>query len=132
MARLWEKMGRIYGHKWSSVAESDDGTWLDGLRGITPEEVAHGLSGCMGRDNDWPPDLPEFRKLCKPEHVVIEAMHRDYKVLPKPDADPEIAENSIKKMKGILKHGLGYLDVDPSAEQIEKVKETIKKRVPYE
>ncbi len=110
MVRLWAKMARIYAHKWTSASECDDGTWLEGLRGYTQEEVAYGLSGCLTRDNDWPPDLPEFRKLCRPEHIVTPACHKEYKSLPKPDADPEVARKSIASMKRILKHGFSDED----------------------
>jgi len=115
------------------MSECDDGTWLEGLRGYTQEEVAHGLSECLTRDNDWPPDLPEFRQLCRPAHVVTPACHKEYKSLPKPDADPEVARDSIKRMKGILKYGCGYElpeeKPDPVKKQIDQVRETLKGRM---
>lgn len=64
MILLWEKMTRIYGRKWSSIAESDDGTWLQGLRGITPENLSKGLGGIINSGNAWPPSLPEFKRMC--------------------------------------------------------------------
>lgn len=64
MDKLWMKMTRIYGHKWSSIAESDDGTWVAGLRGITPDQVAAALGRLVTMAREWPPTLPEFRKLC--------------------------------------------------------------------
>ena len=67
MARLWTRLARMYGHRWtSSFGEADDGTWRAGLVGITPQEVAHGLGECAKRDDPWPPTLPEFRVLCRP------------------------------------------------------------------
>lgn len=58
-------MARIYGHRWtSSYHDSDDGTWLAGLRDLIPEELAHGLRACIHRAEEWPPTLPEFRRLC--------------------------------------------------------------------
>jgi hypothetical protein len=54
----------IYGHKWSAIAEADDGTWLQGLRGLSPDQVAHGLSMLVDDFHEWPPSLPEFKKLC--------------------------------------------------------------------
>ena len=64
MDRLWSKMTRIYGHKWASIAENDDGTWLAGLRGITPDQIAAALGKLVMMAKEWPPTLPEFRKLC--------------------------------------------------------------------
>jgi len=54
----------IYGHKWTAIAEADDGTWLQGLCGLSPRQVAHGLSKTVTRNNPWPPTLPEFRIIC--------------------------------------------------------------------
>ena len=61
-------MARIYGHRWtSSYGETDDGTWLKGLQGLTPAQVGRGLSRCAThRPDGWPPTLPEFRALCTP------------------------------------------------------------------
>ena len=63
--RLWERMGKIYGHKWmSSYGESDDGSWLSGLHDVSVQQIATGLEACRGRLDPWPPSLPEFRALC--------------------------------------------------------------------
>ena len=65
MAQLWARMVRIYLHRWTSGAgDADDGTWLTGLKGLTPERLAHGLRECITRTDPWPPSLPEFRGLC--------------------------------------------------------------------
>ena len=67
MARLWIRMTRIYGHRWtSSFGETDDGTWAKGLRGLSGEQIALGLSRCVVSGEAWPPTLPEFRALCTP------------------------------------------------------------------
>jgi len=66
IAQLWGKMARVYGHRWvSGFGESDDGTWLDGLKGLVPENLADGYREMIdSREYDWPPTLPEFRRLC--------------------------------------------------------------------
>lgn len=67
--RLWERMGEIYGHRWPS-SYGDDAlkgagrTWAKGLAGITPDQVADGISACMASAEPWPPTLPEFRGMC--------------------------------------------------------------------
>lgn len=54
----------MFGHKWTSIATSDDGTWLSALRGVTPGQL---MSGIMRVENgiwEWPPSLSEFKMLC--------------------------------------------------------------------
>jgi len=82
MDTLWAKMGRIYGHKWASIAESDDGTWLKGLQGLTPEQLATGLTKCLTRTDTWPPTLIEFRNLCLPttEDLDLPDVHAAYRM----------------------------------------------------
>lgn len=64
---LWERMAKIYGHKWtSSYGDADDGTWRAGLRGLTRKHIAHGLTKCVRGAEVWPPSLPEFIAMCKP------------------------------------------------------------------
>jgi len=57
-------MARIYGHKWTSIAECDDGTWEAGLQDLTPQHLAVGLGRLLQEASEWPPSLPEFRDLC--------------------------------------------------------------------
>lgn len=72
-------MTRIYGHKWSSISERDDGTWLAGLVGITPEQIASALGRLVLMTREWPPTLPEFRKLCLGvDDVELEEFTRKY------------------------------------------------------
>lgn len=103
--RLWLRMAKIYGHRWvSSFGESDDGTWLAGLYGITPAQIGAGLTACLKRkprdgSEDWPPTLSEFRAMCAPRILKI---HQDYIALPKPQTDPDVVEKSIAKMKAAL------------------------------
>lgn len=70
-------MSRIYGHRWTSgFTEADDGTWLTGLRDLLPEELAAGLRACIHREDDWPPTLPEFRRLCLGQEEKALAVER--------------------------------------------------------
>lgn len=66
IASLWLKMARIYGHRWTSgFGEADDGTWLTGLRGLAPDDIAAGYQRMIESSQyAWPPSLPEFRSLC--------------------------------------------------------------------
>jgi len=71
IALLWVRFGKIYGHKWETAyGECDDGTWLQGLSGVSPDQVAHGLGVVMEIGDEWPPSLPAFRQMCKGEHEI--------------------------------------------------------------
>lgn len=107
MATLWTRMGQIYGHRWFSAygeyAQADGRatntveTWRKGLAGITPEQVAAGLEACLAQGAEWPPTLPEFRKLCKPTAAPY---HQAFpKALPASPSDPAVAEDAITKMR---------------------------------
>lgn len=94
IARLWQRMAAIYGHKWVSSygADDSDDTWLRGLGDIAPQEVADGLSACIERADPWPPTLPEFRALCRepPDCRPHAAMYREFpKALPPAEMTPE-------------------------------------------
>ena len=75
MSNLWERMGHIFGHKFTStygeIAFIDGNltevakTWASGLRGITGEQIANGLRECINCGESWPPTLPEFVSMCK-------------------------------------------------------------------
>lgn len=100
--RLWERMAKIYGHKWvSSYGEADDGSWLTGLHDVAVEQIAVGLEKCRVSSDPWPPTLPQFRALCRPEKTP--AYHRDYIALPKPMADKEKVADAIAEMRKVLR-----------------------------
>lgn len=83
LALLWEKMTSTYGHRWiSSYGETDDGTWLNGLRGLLPDDLAKGYGRMIEQQYDWPPTLPEFRKLCfgLNEEYALEVAARELKI----------------------------------------------------
>ena len=64
---LWQMMGSMFGHKWvSSYGETvdPDRVWAACLKGISPEQIKHGLNACVTSGLEWPPSAPEFRALC--------------------------------------------------------------------
>lgn len=111
-------MTRIYGHKWSSIAESDDGTWLAGLQDLTPEQIAIGLGNLLQAGTEWPPSLPEFRDYCL-DKIVHDPKDENWRfntaaytervpkerALPVLKAQDSVAETEREKLKdlGILK-----------------------------
>ena len=99
--RLWERMTKIYGHKWvSSYGVADDGSWLAGLHDVAPALICYGLEKCRVGENAWPPSLPEFRAMClaKPR-IENAAMYRQFKALPRPAADREKIKTQLDMMR---------------------------------
>ena len=77
MARLWRRMGRIYGHRWASqYGAADDGTWAAALADLAEDELFAGLRACALSGDGWPPTLPEFRALCRPTRREHAAAYR--------------------------------------------------------
>lgn len=65
MWELWQRMGEMFGNKWSSQqGESPNDTWVRGCAGLSEAQLAHGLSTTLRENYDWPPSLPSFRAMC--------------------------------------------------------------------
>ena len=83
MDRLYGRLDGMYPNKWRAAFPSVDAVqnWRDAWaaafdgEGMTPDEIAIGLSACL-RLYDWPPSLPEFIKACRPP-LDYEATHRE-------------------------------------------------------
>lgn len=103
MARLWVRLGEIYGHKWASQygqSRTAMDTWQRGLRDLTREEISAGLRALLTRDDTWPPSLPEFRQLCRPP--APDPAHARYIALPKPKPDPERVASALAELRARL------------------------------
>ena len=62
---LWDKMTEIYGHSFtSSYGKTDNGTWKRILSDVSGKEMAAGLSLCVSKGLEWPPNAIKFRNLC--------------------------------------------------------------------
>jgi hypothetical protein len=111
MARIWQRMGEIYGHRWASAwgeSSNPDGTltsaastWLDGLRDMELEQIGKGFEKMVKNGMEWPPTLPEFVAMCRekplaPYHRMAE------KALPPPEIDMGIVAAEMRKMRAIL------------------------------
>lgn len=67
--------GKRYTDMWGAVdADKLIASWTAGLRGYTPREIKRGMAALEHRE--WPPTLPEFRKLCRPPIDPTEAYHQ--------------------------------------------------------
>ena len=81
---LWLRMADIYGPRWTSAyGEDPDGTagetWAKGLAGVTPQQLAEGLTASIASADPWPPTLPEFRARCLgiPSLAQVKLLLRD-------------------------------------------------------
>ena len=105
IAELWTKMARIFGHRWTSgFGEADDGTWLAALRGLTPEQLVVGVHACIHGDFDWPPGLPEFRRLClrRPVGVVRNQQPSQIESREQVERRRQIAKAHLERARDIL------------------------------
>jgi hypothetical protein len=101
IAHLWRFMVMFYGYRWlNSYGEADDGTWLTSLHDLTPDQILVGIDTCRLSGKEWPPTLPEFRAMCRPN---TPAYHLPFKKLQKPETNPEIIERELSRMKQILR-----------------------------
>ena len=80
IARFWQTMSGIFFNKWTTQAgDSPSKVWINGLADLSADDIATGINACATRVDKWPPNLPEFRAMCKPAVAVIPASHRPYK-----------------------------------------------------
>lgn len=94
VSKLWRLMTDIFGYRWASAYGTTDqsGTWGKGLAGLTSEDIGRGVRKVIELGMDWPPSMPEFRKLCEPDEADLglptmdqayrAAARRDWKLHP--------------------------------------------------
>ena len=89
----------MYGHKFTSAyGDVPSETWSRALAGATGSDIAQGIKACFQRQDTWPPTLPEFVEMCRPNARSLyfpDAM----KALPPPRPSREYAEEQIKKLR---------------------------------
>jgi len=66
---IWLSMSAIYGNRWISGYGAQPNTlavqwWSEGLKGINENQIKTAIQACLKLDDEWPPSLPQFRKLC--------------------------------------------------------------------
>lgn len=110
VSALFKRFQAIYGQRFTSRIDGIEQLavkeWVIALDGITSEQIKAGLEKCVTRklepgQEDWPPTPAEFRALCLPEHV--QAIHRDYVALPRPLQDPDVVQQSLSRMRELLR-----------------------------
>jgi len=65
VSAIFKKFQVRYGSRWISSIEGIEeyaiSEWSNVLGGLSAEQVETGLDLCV---SDWPPSLPEFKKMC--------------------------------------------------------------------
>jgi len=68
MRRLWERMLGIFGATWARERGDHEGLtadiWAQGLEGLTLDQIGNGINQCAHWNEAFPPNLPQFMKLC--------------------------------------------------------------------
>ena len=99
-------MADAFGHKWtSSYGLTPNKGWVDGLADMTIDDIKVGLANMKGWHDDegWPPNLMQFRELCKPRSAPA---HEIYKPLPAPTSSPEARKNAAELAFSTLREGV--------------------------
>ena len=69
-------MTEMYGHRWTaSFGDSPSEKWAHFVDRADDAMLTRGLSALVKRGDDWPPSLPEFIRLCRPEKRENAAMY---------------------------------------------------------
>lgn len=91
--RLFSRMTELYGQKWldylglAGGLEAASKAWSLGLSGLSADELRRGLDLCLTRNNPWPPTLPEFRGLCRPQRDAEAEFRRAAHIIGKQPID---------------------------------------------
>jgi hypothetical protein len=75
---LFKRMSALYGNKFVDMWKGTDiqavkELWAEEMGKLTREDLKRGYDGLMKRD--WPPSLPEFVSMCRPEIDVLVAYY---------------------------------------------------------
>lgn len=79
LAKFWDRMTEIYGHRWTSTRGEKpvSGLWWKAISKLSETELRCGLSTCLRSRGGWPPTLPEFIDYCRPKRENA-AMYREF------------------------------------------------------
>lgn len=75
---LFAKMSSLYGNKFTDMWRDQDisvvkKVWYEELAKLTRDEIAKGANALMNQE--WPPTLPQFIKLCRPNIDFVAAYY---------------------------------------------------------
>ncbi len=118
---MWVAMTEMYGTRWTSqYGDEPLPAWRAGLSDLSASQIGAGIMACRNSGNEWPPSLPEFRALAKPNRPPY---YRDdnVKQLPQKQSAPEKGREEIAKLKALLSRAknIGALPYDKTASAAE-------------
>jgi len=101
---LWVAMTDMYGTRWTSqYGETPLSTWRLGLDGLSAADVGVGIEACAKSGSAWPPSLPEFRSMAKPNRAPhLRSVDTVSKLPPPGTRDRERARENIARMRELL------------------------------
>ena len=109
MEKFWGAMSLEFSTRWKwdygDIGEPVYMHWLKELREFSIEELRTGFLEAkrIGQETGKPPQLIEFRRMCRPNtpayHEPVPRAKLDYK----PVKDPSVAQAEIAKMRKLLK-----------------------------
>lgn len=119
---LWQMMSSMFGHKWTSSYGDEvdpDRVWASCLKGISKDQIKHGLNQCAVTGREWPPSAPEFRAMCLDspdwEHKRISSAEAEWQKTRKElyaledttrkERIKKVANVHLSKMKGLFGWG---------------------------
>lgn len=72
----------MFGHTWlRDQGDEPNDTWVRGLSDLSSTDLGTGLIACRDSGKTFPPTLPEFRAMCRPNHGLTAmelAAHREF------------------------------------------------------
>lgn len=75
---VWDKMQEIFGNAWVNQFKAiPNQSWVDALSQLTEKDINRGLNNVIRDSLDYPPNLPKFLNLCKPE--IVEDVYKQEK-----------------------------------------------------
>lgn len=97
-------MSGTFGSAWvNSFGVTPNPAWIDGLSDMTVDDIKFGLVALKGWKGERPPNLLQFRALCKP---VVDMAHKIYRRLPEPEEVIQRRKTNgmihVSEMRGIL------------------------------
>jgi hypothetical protein len=120
ISTIFEMLRRRYDAQWTAKAGGDDkiearkimDSWAEVLHDITPEEIRRGFELIDLQAPEHPPNVMQFKRMCRPIEDKMSLAHRDYfrdsavahyKCLPKPKADKQKAMAEIENIRGKIR-----------------------------
>lgn len=111
ISTIFEMLRRRYDAQWTAKAGGDDkiearkimDSWAEVLYDITPEEIRRGFELIDLQAPEHPPNVMQFKRLCRPSEELKTASHMHYKCLPKPKADKQKALSEIENIRGKIR-----------------------------